>query len=384
MIRNANGYRFTTVPFTGEIKGLIVPTADGTASEKVIRLENVCYLTEMARETGYWADPQPNKRAAPNWVGSYDVNKRIIYKSVLDEVADTARLQFGVTSRISHSGSVGVIPMGWTNPQLPIIRLDSGAWDELTSTMVLPRCSVGNLPYIPETLNLRRSYYDFSQMRRFLLEFMDLPSTSPHLWSDYVAAMSAGDEFAYHHGTGPFVRDDGQTSVTEFGQTTSVAGYLPSSFSQGWDASGSVSYTKSVTASLAVVINAYYYRQSLTSGIPYLANSLNGWIVINGEARTKDGVGRLYTAVFPITLTFASVVSRTSPFYGVGQAIYNTDYGTQMPQFFSLINSWMSTNIPDWDSKREWLSATAVKVYGDSGKLTLPTEIESTGWAWRP
>ena len=44
----------------------------------------------------------------------------------------------------------------------------------------------------------------------------------------------------------------------------------------------------------------------------------------------------------------------------------------------------MSRNIQDWDSKREWLSATAVKVYGDSGKLTLQTEIESTGWAWRP
>ena len=55
-----------------------------------------------------------------------------------------------------------------------------------------------------------------------------------------------------------------------------------------------------------------------------------------------------------------------------------------MPQFFSLINLWMSRKMPDWDSKREWLSATAVKFYGDSGKLTLPTEIESTGWAWRP
>ena len=27
---------------------------------------------------------------------------------------------------------------------------------------------------------------------------------------------------------------------------------------------------------------------------------------------------------------------------------------------------------------------TAVKVYGDSGKLTLQTEIESTGWTRRP
>ena len=383
MIQNANGYRFTTVPFTGEIKGLIVPTADGTASENVIRLENVCYLTEMARETGYWAWPQPYTRAAPNWVGSYDVNKRIIYKSVLDEVADTARLQFGVTSRISKSGSVGVIPMGWTCPlTFPIVRTGSGAFDAMVATMGLPRCSTGVIPVLPETDSLRRAFYDFGQMRRFILCPLSLFSAGAR-WSDFVTLMKTDDNCLYYHLTGPMVQGDGATTVTEAGQSSDIPGLVTPSMSQEWDSGGSVTYTRTAAAPLCMVVNTYYYREGLTTGTPWLSGSLNGWAVVNGEYRVRGGSNVIYTAVFPITFSLASTVGRTSPFYGIGQAIYNTAVGNQMPQLFTQINSWCAANVENW-SRREWLSINLAALYGDSGVLTLPTEIESTGWAWRP
>lgn len=389
MIRNAADYRFTLTPFSPilqEITGDIIPVTDGTASGLVPRMENIAYLTEMAREIGYWARPEPYTMAAPNWVKTYDRDDRRLERTILGEISRTARDEFaaGYQAIFSAGGFCGVIPTDWTCPlTFPIVRTGSGAFDAMVSTMGLARCSTGVIPVLPETDSLRRAFFDFGQMRRFLLSAYDPNLTTPK-WADYAAAMrSSGDGYLRYHLTGPMVQSDGSSTVTEYGQTTTIPGYVPPMMSQEWNSSGSTTYTKTVSASLCALVNIYYYRPGLTTGTPYLSNSLNGWVVVNGEYRVRGGSNVIYTAVFPTTFSLGSTVSRTSPFYGLGQALYNTPIGTQIPQLFTQVNSWMSSNVPNW-SRREWLSVNLRSIHVDSGVLTLPSEIASTGWPWRP
>ena len=175
MITTANGYRFTLTPFSPlmtEITGEIIPVTDGTASERVPRMENIAYLTEMAREIGYWSRPAPYTKARPNWVRSYDHSDHRLEKTMLGEISRTARDSFGASARSSLGlqSYSGVIPMGWTCPMtFPIVRTGSGAFDAMVATMGLARCSTGVIPVLPETDSLRRAFYDFGQMRRFIL-----------------------------------------------------------------------------------------------------------------------------------------------------------------------------------------------------------------------
>lgn len=390
MITTANGYRFTLTPFSPlmtEITGEIIPVTDGTASERVPRMENITYLTEMAREIGYWADPAPYTKARPNWVRSYNHEDRRLEKTMIEEIARTAKNNFGVSLRSSLglNGYSGVIPTDWTCPlTFPIVRTGSGAIDALFATMGLARCSTGVIPVLPETDSLRRAFYDFGQMRRFILCPLSLFSFSDGArWSDFVTLMKTDDNCLYYHLTGPMVQGDGATTVTEYGQSSDIPGLVTPSMSQGWDSGGSVTYTRTAAAPICIVVNTYYYREGLTTGTPWLSDSLNGWAVVNGEYRVRGGSNIIYTAVFPITFSLASTVGRTSPFYGIGQAIYNTAVGNQMPQLFTLINSWCAANVENW-SQREWLSVNLVALYGDSGLLTLSSEIASSGWNWTP
>lgn len=389
MITTANGYRFTLTPLSPlmtEITGEIIPVTDGTASEGVPRMENIAYLTEMAREIGYWARPAPYTKAAPNWVLTYDCDDRRLEKTILGEISSTAKNDFAVhyNESLLYGGYCGVIPADWTCPMtFPIVRTGSGAFDAMVATMVLARCSTGVIPDVPETNSLRRAYYDFGQMRRFLLSSYDPNLTNPK-WADYVEAMRAsGDGFLHYHLTGPMVQSDGSSTVTEYGQSSTIHGYVSPMMDQEWDSSGSTTYTKTVSANLCALVNIYYYRSGLTTGTPYLANSLNGWVVVNGEYRVRGGSNVIYTAVFPTTFSLESTVSRNSLFYGRGQAFYNTPIGTQIPQLFTQVNSWLSSNVPNW-SQREWLSVKLRSIHVDSGVLTLPSEIASTGWSWRP
>ena len=389
MITTADGYRFTLTPFSPlmtEITGEIIPVTDGTASERVPRMENIAYLTEMAREIGYWARPEPYTKAAPNWVLPYDCDDRRLEKTILGEISSTAKNDFAVdyNKSLAYGDYCGVIPTDWTCPMtFPIVRTGSGAFDAMVATMVLARCSTGVIPDVPETDSLRRAYYDFGQMRRFLLSSYDPNLTNPK-WADYVEAMRAsGDGFLHYHLTGPMVQSDGSSTVTEYGQSSTIHGYVSPMMAQEWDSSESTTYTKTVSANLCELVNIYYYRSGLTTGTPYLANSLNGWVVVSGEYRVRGGSNVIYTAVFPTTFSFASTVGRTSPFYGRGQAFYNTPIGTQIPQLFTQVNSWLSSNVPNW-SQREWLSVKLQSIYVDSGVLTLPSEIASSGWNWTP
>ena len=389
MITTADGYRFTLTPFSPlmtEITGEIIPVTDGTASERVPRMENIAYLTEMAREIGYWARPAPYTKAAPNWVLTYDCDDRRIERTILGEISSTAKNDFAVhyNESLLYGGYCGVIPKDWTCPMtFPIVRTGSGAFDAMVATMVLARCSTGVIPDVPETDSLRRAYYDFGQMRRFLLSSYDPNLTNPQ-WADYVEAMRAsGDGFLHYHLTGPMVQSDGSSTVTEYGQSSTIPGYVSPMMAQEWDSSESTTYTKTVSANLCVLVNIYYYRSGLTTGTPYLANSLNGWVVVNGEYRVRGGSNVIYTAVFPTTFSLESTVSRNSLFYGRGQAFYNTPIGTQIPQLFTQVNSWLSSNVPNW-SQREWLSVNLQSIHVDSGVLTLPSEIASSGWSWRP
>ena len=389
MIRNAADYRFTLTPSSPilqEISGDIIPVTDGTASECVPRLENIAYLTEMAREIGYWSRPAPYTKAAPNWVQTYDCDDRRIERTILGEISSTAKDEFAARDNdlFSYGGYCGVIPTDWTCPMtFPIVRTGSGAFDAMVATMVLARCSTGVIPDVPETDSLRRAYYDFGQMRRFLLSSYDPNLTNPK-WSDYVEAMRAsGDGFLHYHLTGPMVQSDGSSTVTEYGQSSTIPGYVSPMMAQEWDSSESTTYTKTVSANLCALVNIYYYRSGLTTGTQYLANSLNGWVVVNGEYRVRGGSNVIYTAVFPTTFSLGSTVSRNSLFYGRGQAFYNTPIGTQIPQLFTQVNLWLSYNVPNW-SQREWLSVNLRSIHVDSGVLTLPSEIASTGWSWRP
>ena len=389
MITTANGYRFTLPPLSPlmtEITGEIIPVTDGTASEGVPRMENIAYLTEMAREIGYWARPAPYTKAAPNWVQTYDCDDRLIERTILGEISSTAKDEFAARDNdlFGYGGYCGVIPTDWTCPMtFPIVRTGAGAFDAMVATMVLARCSTGVIPGVPETDSLRRAYYDFGQMRRFLLSSYDPNLTNPK-WSDYVEAMRAsGDGFLHYHLTGPMVQSDGSSTVTEYGQSSTIPGYVSPMMAQGWDSSESTTYTKTVSANLCALVNIYYYRSGLTTGTPYLANTLNGWVVVNGEYRVRGGSNVIYTAVFATTFSFGSTVSRNSLFYGRGQAFYNTPIGTQMPQLFTQVNLWLSSNVPNW-SQREWLSVNLRSIHVDSGILTLPSEIASSGWNWAP
>lgn len=389
MIRNAADYRFTLIPSSPilqEISGDIIPVTDGTASERVPRLENIAYLTEMAREIGYWSRPAPYTKAAPNWVQTYDCDDRRIERTILGEISRTAKDEFAARDNnlLSYGGYCGVIPTDWTCPMtFPIVRTGSGAFDALVATMVLARCSTGVIPDVPETDSLRRAYYDFGQMRRFLLSSYDPKLTNPK-WADYVEAMRAsGDGFLYYHLTGPMVQSDGSSTVTEYGQSSTIPGYVSPMMAQEWNSSESTTYTKTVSANLCALVNIHYYRSGLMSGKAYLANSLNGWVVVNGEYRVRGGSNVIYTAVFPTTFSFGSTISRNSLFFGRGQAFYNTPIGTQIPQLFIQVNLWLSSNVPNW-SQREWLSVNLQSIHVDSGVLTLPSEIASTGWSWRP
>ena len=388
MITTANGYRFTLTPFSPlmtEITGEIIPVTDGTASERVPRMENIVYLTEMAREIGYWADPATYTKEKPNWVLSYNHEDRRLEKTMLEEIARTAKNQFAAGMRVIPSGYCGVIPPDWeASETYPIVRNGGGAFDDIVASMGLARCSTGVIGDVPETLTLRRAFYDFGQMRRFLMCFLDPYTSTPLRWADYVASMKDGDALVNYHMTGPMVVNDGDTSVTELDSTSTVAGYVPPTFAQGWDSSGSVTYTKSTSSSLCSVVNIYYYRTGLTTGTPWLPSTMQGWANFTGEATLITGSSILLSAVFPTTFSLTSTVGRTSPFYGLGQAFYSTGIGTQMPQLFNLLNSWCVSNIPQWSSKRSYLSMRLKSLHADSGILTLPSEIESTGWAWRP
>ena len=180
------------------------------------------------------------------------------------------------------------------------------------------------------------------------------------------------------------VVNDGDTSVTELDSTSTVAGYVPPTFAQEWDSSGSVTYTKSTSSSLCSVVNIYYYRTGLTTGTTWLPSTMQGWANFTGEARLSTGSTILLSAVFPTTFSLTSTVGRTSPFYGLGQAFYSTGIGTQMPQLFNLLNSWCVSNIPLWSSKRSYLSMSLKSLHADSGIITLPSEIASSGWNWTP
>ena len=390
MITNAAGYRFTLTPFSPlmtEITGEIIPVTDGTASEGVPRMENIAYLTEMAREIGYWARPAPYTKAAPNWVLTYDCDDRRLEKTMLGEISSTAKNDFAVdyNKSLGYGDYCGVIPTDWTCPMtFPIVRTGSGAFDAMVATMVLARCSTGVIPDVPETDSLRRAYYDFGQMRRFLLSSYDPNLTNPQ-WADYVEAMRAsGDGFLHYHLTGPMVQSDGSSTVTEYGQSSTIPGYVSPMMAQGWDSSESTTYTKTVSANLCVLVNIYYYRSGLTTGTTWLPSTMQGWANFTGEARLSTGSIIPLSAVFPTTFNFTSTVGRTSPFYGLGQAFYSTGIGTQMPQLFNLLNSWCVSNIPQWSSKRSYLSMNLISLHADSGILNLPSEIASSGWNWTP
>lgn len=389
MITTAAGYRFTLPPFSPsrtEITGGIIPVTDGTASVGVPRMENIAYLTEMAREIGYWADPAPYTAANPNYITNYNRDDRRLERYVLGEIARCAKNDFGVRGEAELKGYSGVIPVEWALPSgmsYPIVKVGAGAIDSLIETMSLARCSTGVIPVITETDTLRRAFYDFGQMRRFLMRFLS-PGGTNLRWADYARAMADGNAVQYHHMTGPMVQGDGGTTVTENGATTTVDGYVSPSFSQEWRG-GSVNYTKSISNSLCAVVDIYYYRPGLTTGTPYLANTLNGWASFTAEARTNDGVGTLLSVVVPTTFTLASVItSRASPFYGLGQAIYNTPIGGEMAQHFAALNSWCGNNIPNWSTKRESLAIGSMRLQADSGVLSLPSEIASAGWGWTP
>ena len=366
-----------------EITGEIIPVTDGTASEGVPRMENIAYLTEMAREIGYWARPAAYAASRPNWVLSYNHEDRRLEKTMLGEIARTARDEFA--AGVSTGGYCGVIPQNWAASETyPIVRTGAGAIDALVSSMGLARCSTGVIGDVPDTLTLRRAFYDFGQMRRFLMCFLNPYTSTPLRWADYVAAMKAGDALVNYHMTGPMVVNDGDTSVTELDSTSTVAGYVPPTFAQEWDSSGSVTYTKSTSSSLCSVVNIYYYRTGLTTGTTWLPSTMQGWANFTGEARLSTGSTILLSAVFPTTFSLTSTVGRTSPFYGLGQAFYSTGIGTQMPQLFNLLNSWCVSNIPLWSSKRSYLSMSLKSLHADSGIITLPSEIASSGWNWTP
>ena len=388
MITTENGYRFTLTPFSPlmtEITGEIIPVTDGTASERVPRMENIVYLTEMAREIGYWARPAAYAASRPNWVLSYNHEDRRLEKTMLGEIATTAKDEFAACERVFPGGYCGVISPNWESSETyPIVRTGAGAIDDLVASMGLARCSTGVIGNVPETLTLRRAFYDFGQMRRFLLCFLNPYTSTPLRWADYVAAMKDGDALVNYHMTGPMVVNDGDTSVTELDSTSTVAGYVPPTFEQEWDSSGSVTYTKSTSSSLCSVVNIYYYRTGLTTGTTWLPSTMQGWANFTGEARLSTGSIIPFSAVFPTTFSFTSTVGRTSPFYGLGQAFYSTGIGTQMPQLFNLLNSWCVSNIPLWSSKRSYLSMSLASLHADSGILNLPSEIASSGWNWTP
>ena len=181
MITTAAGYRFTLTPFSPlmtDITGEIIPVTDGTASEGVPRMENIAYLTEMAREIGYWARPAAYTASRPNWVLSYNHEDRRLEKTMLGEIARTARDEFAAD--VSTSGYCGVIPPNWdASETYPIVRTGAGAIDALVSSMGLARCSAGVIGDVPDTLTLRRAFYDFGQMRRFLLCVLNPYSSTP-------------------------------------------------------------------------------------------------------------------------------------------------------------------------------------------------------------
>ena len=388
MITTAAGYRFTITPFSPlmtDITGEIIPVTDGTASEGVPRMENIAYLTEMAREIGYWARPAAYAASRPNWVLSYNHEDRRLEKTMLGEIARTARDEFAAGGLLFPQEYCGVIPPNWAASETyPIVREGAGAIDALVSSMGLARCSTGVIGDVPDTLTLRRAFYDFGQMRRFLLCFLNPYTSTPLRWADYVAAMKNGDKLVNYHMTGPMVVNDGDTSVTELDSTSTVDGYVPPTFEQEWNSAGSVTYTKSTSSSLCSVVNIYYYRTGLTTGTTWLPSTMQGWANFTGEARLSTGSIILLSAVFPTTFSFTSTVGRTSPFYGLGQAFYSTGIGTQMPQLFNLLNSWCVSNIPLWSSKRSYLSISLKSLHADSGILTLPSEIASSGWNWTP
>ena len=163
------------------------------------------YLVEMARERAFWTGGGGD---VSNIVYNYDnaagrlLDERTWYRGLCD-AAITA------INDKAESGICSLIPAAWSDASLsyPLVSYDyqwrPDCFHTWRRTMSVPRCAPSVVPRPAENDTLRRLFYDFSQMKRYMFDSATTITSVENL--DYTAV---GDDVvkcavAYPRGGSP-------------------------------------------------------------------------------------------------------------------------------------------------------------------------------------
>lgn len=385
MITQASDYRFTDV--TGvDVSGKIIPTLDGTPSVAVERMEDICYLVEMARERMRWA--RPGSDEAENCITDYSPSDRTVSRKVMSGIRHLLSLD-----AFSLVDTVGAVNADFdAMAKLPLITfpydgdVSNYAWDAFISGAAVHHdAHEPSRPMVAD--DMRRQYFELARVSRFFLKNMTSKS-SGETFATMLSRMSDeidGKEFYQsYHTEGPLVPDDGKSVIYEQGVgTSSYDGFRWPWFQRSWNESGASTYTVYTSHGMCMVVNKGFCFDGEKRVLP---SSMPAYLHFSGECGWHSGtdydMGSKYLrAVIPSTATDAGSADGTV-FAGRGERIYTVDI-SKLYLFFETVRGWCAQNCTEFNQKPRYLNIQLNRVVLDTGTLELRTDLP-TSWTWQP
>lgn len=368
MITQASQYRYVVnpQPVASGIRGDILPVLDGGKKASVNSYEDMCYLVEMCRERIHWTSGYNDQGNPP--VGMFSPKHLVDDKRVLDYLGWVR-----VHDRSFGDYDSSLVTPDWNGGGLAYPVFGT-SWRDLYETWfgtmaMPPRSSVFPAPFSEDADTLRRLYYDYGSMKRYV--FM---SSQDVVKEEDVDTFERVPKHLLMVQNGKSINGG-----VEYGSATYPA------YQTAWDGGAIVdTYTQLQANPMRLYVRSPFLKNPITNTAYYSSPHIYAAWDVGGDWYDSAGIGHGFGFDFIADMGTASMALSSAHSLYEGYCEVPVGSLPVVRLMYNTALSWAMSNVAGFSgaSKRS-LSVYLYYMFLDTGEIDHVSNLPSA-WTWTP